>query len=332
MLRPTVRLLVGFVVAASACGDPLPGAPDVESPRADGAVRMASAEPDVAPATLPPPRPRVVCSSCLAEEDCGPAHHCTQLGATLRCLPPCSLDADCPSGWPCRHASPEVAVCVPPDLRCAAPCLLTGCASWLTCNPEDPDDGGHPVAAGTCVRRVPTCGDCERDWECGAGARCVSPYGGFRYCLRECESDADCPSWGACHALVEEGHRGVQACVPWDPSNCGNRGEVCDSGCFGATPLCYRGECVQCLANDHCARFGGICDPTQGLRCVGGICEDWPRQPFPCPDRLGECCECVVDGDCGLDGMCGAEGRCEWPVCSDPASSEPPCVEPPPAP
>jgi Cys-rich repeat protein len=290
--------------------------------------------PDTSQCEVVPPVQGEACGSCETAEDC-PTHYTCQLISTGKaCLPPCTSQNDCSTGWTCANEDGGGKACAPSGYKCEG-CVINGCAAGETC---DTDDGGcHPPTS--------TCFSCQYDWECGAGAACVKKADGQKVCMDRCGAGIACAQdttctldqdtgidvcKGACEGAVLPCDDACPDTAPicmndvcvqcTDDDHCDD-GETCDisgfctsSECSGATPYFWDEQCVQCLEDGHCAE-GMLCN-TQTHTCGAGgdVCAQC-SDPYPaCAEVGGEiyCVQCTTDDHCGLGGVCNtATYSCE---------------------
>lgn len=208
----------------------------------------------------------------------------------------CAESADC-----CGELSTEI----PESCRSrAAKCfeLLPGCVEG-ECT-RSSDCGGGGVCTGNCAV---SSGECTGNVDCLAN-KCVE--GQCTIDFTACDSDAECaantciggtcacenPSYDPAEPVCsDEACEGLclwaceeSRCVL--PKHCHD-----DDDCFGSTPLCVEGACVECAASVDCS-FGKL--------CLSGRCETPCQSDSHC--ALFEACqagECIYVG-CRSDREC----------------------------
>jgi len=182
---------------------------------------------------------------------------CEYCGADDACLPGCSSDSNCPSGYVCDTGSH---LCTP-ELGCNnndANCLQGQCdepVNWpyTTCEYCD-DVGGVDCLPGcsddsVCPPDYPVCGHGGSDHRCG------------------CNDDGDCSGLGSGYICDVGSHHCKSGCAV--DADCPN--EMCDIENSPYTTCTYCGDngvCVPgCTSDDYC--------PT-GFECVNYLCEVKP--------------------------------------------------------
>jgi hypothetical protein len=135
---------------------------------------------------------------------------------------------------------------------------------------------------------MPSGSQCESDFDCALGARCVGIYGRLT-CVRPvpgCTDSRDCPIGHACEPDAAGDRRCVDRRIPCDVEVGCPRGYVCRTE-QGIVPFCDRGY-QRCNRNGGC--FGLSCTDLDGdgLRECGF------------PDRA-----CSMFGDCPAGSVCG---------------------------
>jgi len=178
---------------------------------------------------------------------------------------------------------------------------------------------GQRCQAGTCRRRVCSCGDGERACAdgCIAAEACCASLG-ERDCAGTCLSrdacctDADCPDRPAGSACLRFGCRGDRTCSVF-PAPAGTVcGDEDESACDAA------GNCVQagCRADADCPGHDDFCLRSS---CLSGRCQPDPRADgTPLPGQ--------ADGDCRALACDGAGGRITVPDNADLPLNGDPCV------
>lgn len=173
-----------------------------------------------------------VCMECASDADCATGICDVQIG---RCVQQQARNerADC-CGSDCVSCPSDHPFCLPGPLG-------TACAQcrWDT----DCDDGAF-CQSGVCL-------PCNTDRHCGT--RCERCAGDTPFCRSAltpalsicvgCEHDAQCPR-GDCNPTTNQ-------CDP-----------PCTLSCAGDTPYCADDQCLECLADTHCA-CNGTCDPER---------------------------------------------------------------------
>jgi len=225
------------------------------------------------------------CDAC-AGAGCPQGWTCVPLASGQHCLPPCSSNNDCETGYECSNT-----ICAPATGQCTG-CYANPCGVGQACNAN----------TGVCGQAVAECGSCVADWECGAGSAC---RGG--QCHERCEGTT-CPSGGTCVSTAT----GIQVCQDACQSSC-------TPSCSGATPICDGTRCVQCRNSGDC-QGGQTCDGS-GL-CVGGpSCQE----PTPVLWN-GQCVECTSNNDCPGQFCDIANHVCSDSRCASCAAPYPACV------
>jgi hypothetical protein len=178
--------------------------------------------------------------------------------------------------------------CLDPSTGTSDPCRCAPAA--LQCG-----DGFPECPLGTaCIRTgcgteycMPAGSQCESDFDCTPGARCVGIYERLT-CVRPvpgCSDSRDCPIGHACEPDGGGGRRCVDRRIPCDVTVGCPRGFVCRTEA-GIVPFCDRGY-QRCNRNGGC--FGLSCTDLDGdgLRECGF------------PDRA-----CAMFGDCPAGTVC----------------------------
>jgi hypothetical protein len=189
----------------------------------------------------------------------------------------CASDAECPDGYVCLMACPDIA-CEPDDDHCDASC-------FGSCEPED----GFA--------------SCTDDEDCGAGSHCLV----FEYevCTSEpgCEPGGDCPGGGG--GLEDCETHTDSACVP-DWFHACESDDDCEDGL-----ACISFEETHCeVTSPPCADPTDGCPPEQE---APGTCETVVTEAYCLPPYLAPC---ESDADCGDGFECVAEEWC-WCEGSD---------------
>ncbi len=277
------------------------------------------------------------CASCTNADECGGGGWtCAPLINGNSCLPPCTTNDDCYTGWLCQAGA-----CTPVNFTCSG-CMLDGCAAGEACNPND----------SACIPATAACESCGNDWECGAGSachdsaclpRCVDggcPDGGacvtsanqVQVCADACQAGCDPACGGATPYCVDGGCvqcRSDADCMEANGERCGATG-MCEGGlgdCVAPTPYYWNGSCVECYANEHCA--GGFCNSETHV-CGSDVCASC-ADPYPACTQIGDdhyCVQCTSDRDCGLGGTCNNQTfACEGGTVTntDPCTSDADC-------
>ncbi|MBN2496246.1 MAG: hypothetical protein JXR96_16760 [Deltaproteobacteria bacterium] len=233
---------------------------------------------------------------CQSAADCEDWQYCDTGSHTCkeRCVPESCADLDlecgdwpdgcggevhcggCPTGQECNADGQCEAVCVPDcEGRC---CGSDNCGGIC---PDRCAETGQECNLGTClcegVCQPRSCADLGRacgDWPdgCGGTVHCGGcPTG------QECNADGQCEA--VCVPDCDGRCCGSDACGGICPDDCGETGQVCNTG----TCLCE-----------------GACDP-ESCDDLGKDCGDWP-------DGCGGTAHC---GGCPTGQECNAQGQCE---------------------
>ena len=274
----------------------------------------------------------------------------------LWCVPSCALPGTSSSSPTAPCTSPDagngLGMCRGPSEE-GGPCLdIAGCVDGLSCNEAVPWGGGlgtclspgregDPCRRGwsdclppllcaydrlsggeaTCQPRTYWGPECNHDWDCEEGARCVAYFGRHAFCSSDltapCEDDADCADGLSC-AFVDGGldetcgstwmaPTHAYQCADWehDPDN--HDCSVCTDWenievetwgslvCGQCGPTGPSGEGAQCGRNADCSP-GLVCH-SMGMTCVS---------------RGGPGTPCMSSGDCRDELACfGEPGRCQ---------------------
>ena len=263
-----------------------------------------------------------LCQPCSKDADCGDGRY-TLLAEGSFCTAACESNNDCPSGYMCFQVTTEGKDCVPGLYTKCPQCLIDGCPAGQTCD----------QTAGTCKAAAGECGTCDKDDDCGLGARCFKFSAEEQRCVPECGTG--CPTGSTCGAMTAaEGTEGVQVCKPTSGTCC--FGDDCGAACncSGATPYCNpANQCVECLSDANC--------PQAKPSCVGNVCKEAGSNcsaatPIPCDIGNG-CCQCTNDTHCSggtpycqANGTCGSEQACAcvapYPACLN-SGGQVVCVE-----
>src|SRR6478735_6899702 len=238
----------------------------------------------------------------------------------------CSVKSDCPGELSCiRGVCQPVSFDLEPTGK---ECFVTDCQEDADCCGNLATDVPEECAAraAKCLELLPGCneGECSRSSDCAGGGSCfgdcsvtLGQCGGNADCLDNlcvggtclldfatCGSDADCDAntcvGGTCDCSNPSYEPADPICTDEEcedlcpyvcedsrcvlPTDCDD-----DSQCFGSTPLCEEGKCVECSGSVDCS-FDQI--------CIGGRCET------PCED----------DGNCAVFEACQA-GECLYVGC-----------------
>lgn len=251
------------------------------------------------------------CEPCADAEACGGAPwKCAPLISGNACLPPCSNNDGCPTGWLCQAGN-----CIPSNYDCES-CMGTGCPSGSACNPN----------SGDCITATAQCESCGNDWECGAGHACNNDT-----CVPRC-ADGVCPAGGSCETSGNSIEVCAEACQAACTPACGGatphcvagaclecrntgdcpQGQTCSGGacsgggdCAPPTPYLWNGVCVACTNNDHCN--GLFCDAATNT-CQSDACAACAA-PYPACTQIGTdfyCVQCASDADC-TGGTCNLQ-------------------------
>jgi hypothetical protein len=246
-------------------------------------------------------------TACSVKNDCGKGFSCIRgycqpqsFGLTpsgKECVQvDCAEDADC-----CGALETEV------PKRCrsrAAKCVpeLPGC-TVKACT-QSGDCGGGGVCTGTCVV---SSGECTGNVDCIAN-RCVE--GTCSLDFTACDSDADCvanlcingscacknPSYDPADPVCSDPDCDGLCLWTCQDSRCVFSSDCeSDDDCFGSTPLCVGGTCVECAESADC---------SFDKRCIAGRCETPCKSDLHC--ALFEAChagECIYVG-CRSDREC----------------------------
>ena len=265
-----------------------------------------------------------LCQPCTKDADCGDGR-CTLLAEGSFCTSACTSNNECPSGYMCAQMTTQGKDCVPGLYTKCPQCLIDGCPAGQTCD----------QATGACKAAAGQCGPCDKDEDCGLGARCFRFSAEEKRCVPECGSG--CPAGSACTAMTAaEGTDGVQVCKPAGATCC--YGAQCAAGCDcsgnAAKPYCNAADqCVECLTDANC--------PQAKPSCQQGVCKEAGAQcsaatPIPC-DLGNGCCQCTNDTHCSgstpycqANGTCGAQQDCAcvapYPACLN-SGGQVVCVE-----
>jgi len=248
--------------------------------------------------------------ACETTSDCGEGQTCSAdpdgKSATGKiCFDiECNKDEDCANGGKCQ------------DYLCVGGKQggTDGTGGGCTADADCEAGAVCVVDTGECVKTPSlgegTCKSCDSDDNsCGEGQVCVGITANAtnKYCLKQCTSNATCPSGWLC------GTDGSgPACVPglYQCSGCMETG--CPDGeyCLGEKGVCAKpvGVCGTCTVDGQCGPGKRCIGKTGSKKCVpecpdgncknGGICKanefgvpvcEWPNLEAPC---------CLVDG-CG---------------------------------
>jgi len=236
--------------------------------------------------------------SCEKDEDCpSTGLRCDE--ETGKCVPKCKRDRDCGlnKGLRCDQ---DTGRCVPGE-----PCDQDGnCddyCSWRLrncyCQEDQSMQQGHPPRKGVCWRKLKPCDLCERDEECGEGARCV-PYNYGGETMKVCLPKGSCPE--GMLPYVGEDPDLIGFCVP------------------------QYGDCAHykpCKTDDDCDRLNPVCDKSRGV-CVPGCGFNFQtNRSFGCPPQ--QVCHLTTSsvnpqliGSCEL-GRAWGFGKCGSPCEAD---------------
>ncbi len=237
------------------------------------------------------------CQACETDKDCATGYHCVRIGSGKACLKGCEYRGDCLSGYICYAVSTEFKACVPPSYKCVE-CAVKGCPDGKVCD----------LGNGDCKARVPVCGPCMLDWECGMGHRCYhKDMDSPGICTPECKTGADCPQPQDRYTCVPS--EGVQICIPDDLDVC----------CPSDKPHMLDRTCVQCISSADCDN-GDICNP-QTHTCSPNGC---PTSQKLCEDD-NQCHQCCQDSDCP-NSYCVHHNCYAPPPCDCPDPNFPYCV------
>jgi hypothetical protein len=246
-------------------------------------------------------------TGCAVKNDCAQGFSCIRgvcqpqsfelSPSTKECFQvDCAEAADC-----CGNLETEI-----PD-KCrsrAAKCLeaLPGCTE-KECT-QSGDCGGGGVCTGNCVV---SSGECTSNVDCLAN-RCVE--GTCSLDFAACDSDAECvantciggscacenPSFDPIDPVCNDPDCEGLCLWTCDDSRCVLPNDCdADSDCFGSTPLCVGGSCVECAESVDC---------SFDKRCISGRCETPCTNDLHC--ALFEACqagECIYVG-CRSDREC----------------------------
>jgi hypothetical protein len=326
-LKPRwVALLTGLFGIAQAC-DPAEGVPTPTGSGGTGAEVAAGGGAVGGKTSVPavqPSRASERGSACSVRNDCGEHDSCvrglcqpTEFG--IRATGKECYQIDCSKPEDCCGNLSQV---VPDKCRnhavfCSA--ALPGCTQSSCTRSSDCVGGG--VCAGHCSVTAGECagaadcldnecvgGRCALDFApCGSGVECAANVCRGGEC--QCENSAFDPADPVCDdpdcddlcLWTCEDSR----CVL--PSDC-----EASADCFGATPICESGKCVECARAADCS-FGRI--------CLEGRCETACRSDLQCglfeACQAGECIyvgcradrECTLLSDRGALGLNGVDPR-----------------------
>ncbi len=229
------------------------------------------------------------CKPCASNADCSRGYECISLPGGKACLKQCKDNGDCISGYICYASSREDKNCVPPSYKCVK-CAFQGCPKGKVCD----------LSNGRCVDKVPVCGICTMDWQCGIGSRCYrdDPFS-KGVCMPECKSVFDCPNPKGKYTCGI--YSGIKVCRPVDTGVC----------CPADRPhMLADGTCVQCVKASDCAN-DQYCD-TKTHTCTAGCPADQKR----CSDD-NRCHQCCTNADCASGKQCRSH------TCIDPGND--PC-------
>ncbi|MFO0746474.1 MAG: hypothetical protein U1F43_12475 [Myxococcota bacterium] len=249
------------------------------------------------------------CATCGSQSDCPSDWKCVPLASGQHCLPPCSSNNDCETGFECQNA-----ICAPSGGRCEG-CLVNGCGTGQACNANT-----H-----VCGAAVAECGTCAADWECGLGSACKNGE-----CRTRCDGST-CAGGGACTATTSQIQVCQDMCAAECTPACSGSTPICDAGtcvecktsndcdggqscdgsghctgtlsCQAPTPVEWQGTCVECTSNNDCN--GKFCDITNHV-CTDSQCASCAA-PYPACVTIGTdsyCVQCAIDDDCGVNGHC----------------------------
>jgi hypothetical protein len=219
-------------------------------------------------------------------------------------------DSQCDKCWSSREGGPEE------DAGYDAADDDSGIdAGDADVDPEAGSDGGGAVTneGGT---NDDASRACSRNADCSATTpRCSGGACGL------CKSNADCS--GRVDAPVCDIASGACVlCTPARPDACAAKGKVCKEGggscvgcntnddCFENAPHCgSSNECVQCVVDADCGKFGKVCDAGQCVQCTGKktqwcngtVCDSKARicAVGVTPASADLCEACISDQQCG---------------------------------
>jgi hypothetical protein len=178
-------------------------------------------------------------------------------------------------------------------------CIEGECTRSTECGGGGVCTGNCVVSSGQCTSSVDCLankcveGKCTLDFTaCGSDAECTSNtcVGGFCACENPSFDPADpvC-SDEECEGLCLWACEDSRCVIPRDCED--------DDGCFGSTPLCVDGTCVECTASVDCS-FDKV--------CLSGKCETPCKSDLQCAlfeaCQAGECLYvgCRSDRECSL--------------------------------
>jgi hypothetical protein len=249
---------------------------DIQKPDGEGP------EAEVAEDTTTPTE-GAVCKLCENDGDCGTSV-CSTLPEGDYCLPKCTSNAECPSGFLCLELTTAgYKQCVPGLYNKCADCLVTPCGAGQYCD----------QVAGSCKAVKAQCAACVQDDECGQGSRCLKLASGEKTCVPECGAGDTCPEKSSCTTVdSQHGTEGVKACAPQGSACC--FGAQCQTVDCSAEPVnkyvSPLGTCVQCLQDSHC--------PLDMPKCTNYACSS-PSCAAPTPIACAQgCCECTNNSHC----------------------------------
>ena len=275
------------------------------------------------------------CGACTSVDECGGSPwKCAPLISGNACLPACSSNDDCQTGWLCQAGN-----CTPSNFNCAT-CMGAGCSAGNACNPN----------SGACVAATAKCESCGNDWECGDGNACYQGKCAPRCDHGSCATGGACVTSanqvqvcdGACSGSCTPACSGVNPyCVTGACVQCRNQADcgtgqscsaagICTGGtgsCQPPTPYTLGDTCVACLSNDQCN--GLFCNSTTHT-CQSDVCASC-NDPYPACTQIGTdfyCVQCGSDTDCGLGGHCNLSTfACEGGTVTntDPCTSDADC-------
>lgn len=257
----------------------------------------------------------------------------------------CEVDIDCGSGFECvlQQCQPVVSTCANgapactdgnscQSGRCEDGCCVVPCFSAADCA------DGEVCRSGVCR---------ERETGCTSDAACFSPTGRCHLekaiCVA-CLTPADCGDDGLMTCSTDN------RCV-LTPNRCTVSGDctlgltcqdtfckppptgcTSDAGCSGQFPRCQvdSGQCVGCLANDHCSSDGSsVCNLASNTceAVLPGCGSDAAcAAPVPyCRTEDRTCVQCQTNEHCGPDascednvcvplGGCSSDAACDMPL------------------
>lgn len=230
-----------------------------------------------------------LCASCNSDDDCGcGAGVCWPYRPGTFCLLDCGEAMDCPSGYVCSNQG----LCTPLGGKCGGCVAPDGCGQGQTCDFE----------SGACIEKVPVCGTCTFDYECGFDNRCWPDGEGGAFCAPECDkSTFSCPLSSGCE--MRDGD-GALVCVFTGQECCYGLG--CDTcTCVEPAPICLEdGGCAQCLSEFDCPPGKPVCELTTHtciIQCQGPTPVYWKD-----PETGAEyCVQCATSKDCPEGTFCG---------------------------